>query len=361
MFAARSRRSTLPITVCVVNYNGARYLHASLRAAASQQQPPAEILLIDNDSDDGSAELARRHYPEVRVVRLTPNRGPAAARNAGLRAAAHDRILFQDNDVIPAPDCAERLYDALDTHPEAAIAMPRVLYAHDPNTIQYDGADSHFIGLESLRHADTPLSAVPCSTQAVGSLVSACFLLDRRNASREVGFDESFFIYLEDHDFGLRIRSLGLDILSVPSARCYHGEGTHGLSLRQSGAYSRTRVRCLIRNRWQLLLKNYQLTTLFHLAPVLLLFEIVQLLGVIKKGWVVPWVQAVWWIVTHPAEIARRRRLVQGARVLPDRKLLRGGPLPFTAALPRDRWERAGLRFLDRLVQPYWRMVERLL
>jgi hypothetical protein len=66
------------------------------------------------------------------------------------------------------------------------------------------------------------------------------------------------------------MRAMGAEILSVPKALCYHGDGTAGLSIRQVGSYSSMRVLCLIRNRWQLILKNYSLRALIVLSPLFL-------------------------------------------------------------------------------------------
>jgi glycosyltransferase involved in cell wall biosynthesis len=97
----------------MVNYNGAPYLEASLGSVFAQRAQFTEILLIDNASEDNRLEIVRRHFAGVRIVPLTCNRGPAAARNVGFQAATADRILFIDNDVSLAVRCADRLTRAL--------------------------------------------------------------------------------------------------------------------------------------------------------------------------------------------------------------------------------------------------------
>src|SRR5690606_5489055 len=125
--------------------------------------------------------------------------------------------------------CAAELSNALDANPGAVIAMPRVLYRHSPDVIQYDGAESHYLGMMSLRNADTPIDSAPREITHIDSLVSACFMVDRgrwkgnrREGNRSL-FDDSFFIYHEDHDLGLRTRLSGGEILAVPDAHCFHG------------------------------------------------------------------------------------------------------------------------------------------
>jgi GT2 family glycosyltransferase len=222
--------------------------------------------------------------------------------------------------------------------------------------VQFDGADCHFLGLQILRGQESPVAARPTESRPMGSLVTSCFLLDRSRVNGAT-FDESLFIQYEDHDFGVRLRALGGDLLSVPEALCYHGRGTVGLSIRQLGGYSRVRVLGLIRNRWALILKTWSVRTLFLLTPVLAAYELAQLVVVIKRGWLREWLRAVWWTLTHSRELLEKRRRVQCAKEVPDRQLLQDGPLPFRPEFASDRLERAGQRALNSLATAYWRLV----
>lgn len=358
-------------TLCVINHNGEAYLPASLGAAVALGDEFAEIILVDDASRDRSVELVRERFPGVRIVRLPANRGPAAARNVALREARTDRVVLVDNDVVLTPGCVSRLLDALDRDPEAAVAVPRVVYAGRPEIVQFSGADSHFIGLQIV-HGDMPIDvlepagSVPGSAQGppvrrIGSLISACFLLDRSRLRAPCDFDESFFIYLEDHDFGVRIRGQGRAIVAVPDAICRHGEGTEGLSIRQTGEYTAMRVFCLIRNRWQFILKNYSLRSMLLLAPVFALYEASQLVVVVRKGWFREWIRAAWWTATRSGSILRKRIAVRRTRRIPDRALFVGGPIPFRAELTTSRLEQAGKRALDAITLAYWRQVGRLI
>ena len=342
-------------SLCVVNYNGARHLPATLAAAREHAAELHEIVVFDNASTDGSAELAERDFPEVRVIRLGENRGPAPARNAALDQAGSDRVLIVDNDVRIVEGCARILSAALDASPAASIATPAVLYAHKPDTVQFDGADWHVLGQQILHHPDVPIADLPSRPRTIGSLITACFMVDRARLPSGMRFDESFFIYFEDHDFGVRARLLGSEILSVPEARCLHAEGTEGLSVRQLGKYSSMRVFCTVRNRWLFVLKNYSVATLLLLLPVAGVFELAQLALAMKKGWLAEWWQSLRWVVTHAGEIRRDRRIVQSGRVRSDPELMVGGPLPFRVELIEGRLEALGRRGLDALVDVYWR------
>ena len=348
---------TKGLTLCVVNYNGERYLDETLGAALAVTFKFEEIILIDNASDDGSLEIVSNRFPSVKTIQLESNGGPGAARNAGSKAATFSQILFVDNDVTLNPDCPDRLCHALDENRWAAIAMPRVLYAHDRDTIQCDGADGHFLGLMTLHNANLPNGEASDATREIGSVVTSCFLLDRDRWRGEDLFDEAFFFVYQDNFFGLRARSLGHRILSVPAAYCYNGGGTAGLS-GWPDQVSNRRIFLLIRNRWQIILKLYSARTLLLLLPMLAIYEMFQFSGALKKGWIREWSKAAFWIFSHPVAILRTRRVIQKTRTTPDRQILTGGPVPFTNRLATNSLERVAKMALDRITTAYWGLVK---
>ena len=347
-----------PISLCVINYNGERHLERSLRAVRQSALRLDEVLLVDNASTDASRDLVRHCYPEVRVLPLDRNDGPAAARNAGFGSAQHDLILFVDNDVAIAPSCAAELRDALASRKGVLVAMPRVLYGERRDTIQYEGADCHFMGHMAPRHCESPVIGAASALVEVNSLITACFLLDRAAWGTMPPFDTSFIFNYEDHDLGVRSRVLGHTLLAVPSALCLHGSGTPGLSLRLGGQQSPLRVYCLMRNRWRIILQCFAGRTLLLLAPLLALFEVFQLLGCIRKGWFRVWLSAAVWMVAHAGLTASGRREVQSARRTPDRAILQGGDIPFSRSLAQGWVQRAACGVLNRLSRAYWGLVE---
>jgi GT2 family glycosyltransferase len=348
-------------TLCVVNFNGRNALPPTLAAARELRDCFAAIVLLDNGSTDDSVAYVEGGFPEVQILKLGTNRGAGGARNEGLRQAPTDRILFADNDVALTRECVERLGAALDGHPRAALAAATIVYAHRRDTIQYDGAECHFLGIQRLLDEDQPRSAVPPAVRKVGSLSTCCFMADRSRIPAGEFFDESYFYIFEDHDYGVRLRLLGAEILSVTDAPCYHGMGTEGLSIRQLGSYSSKRIHYTIRNRWLMLLKNFQLHTLLVLTPMFIVYELAQLLLIVKKGWLKEWWQAARWIVANLPAIWRERRRIQRARRVPDRAVLIGGAAPFRAELTAGALERFARRSLDLMLGSYWKLASVLI
>jgi GT2 family glycosyltransferase len=348
-------------SVCVINHNGRHYLERSLPAIEPLRDSVHEVLLVDDASTDDSVSFLEHHFPWVRVVVIHENLGPSAARNVALDAAGSDLVLFVDNDVYLPRNCIVGLTEALRDHPRAAVAMARIVYASDPHVVQFDRPSAHFIGLQSLEPKDRPVREAPTEPGEVTSLVSACFLLDRKRLGPDVAFDDRFFIYLEDHDFGFRVRAVGHEIVAVPDVVCLHGEGTADLSIRATGSFTPRRVFCMIRNRWLFVSKNYRARTLVLLAPAFVLYEAAQLVIVLKKGWWSEWWAAATWMLRHARDVSRSRRRTLAQRVLPDRELLAGGRLPFRQELARGRLERVGQALLDRCTNGWWLLVRHLI
>lgn len=349
------------LSLCVINFNGRAILGQTLAAACALRHRFDDMLVVDNGSTDGSADGIERDFAPFRVARLGSNLGAGGARNVGLRDARNARILFIDNDVALTDRCITRLQEALDANPAASLAAATIVYAHKRDTIQYDGAECHFLGTQVLLDEDRPIEEVAPAVRAVGSLSTCAFLADRSRLPAGVEFDETYFYMFEDHDFGIRVRLQGSGVLSVTDAYCYHGAGTAGLSIRQLGTYSTRRVYYLIRNRWLVILKNFSIWTLLVLTPFYLVYELAQVAIVIRKRWHREWMQAFAWIVSHLPTLLRERRKVQATRRIRDRELLVGGRLPFRAELTSGRIERIGLALLDGVARAYWFVASRLI
>lgn len=348
--------TTRRVSVGIVNHNGESYLPLTLRAVARLGPAVDDVLLIDSGSTDGSGALVREQFPHVRVIELGANLGPGAARNRAIREAAHDRVLLIDNDVEPQPRSVETLGTALDGHSNAILAMAAVLYAQAPDTVQYVGAVPHFLGTQTLLHADTPVAQVKGGVRVVGTSITCCVMVDRARFGDRRWFDERLFFYLEDHEFGLRASLQGYDCIAVPEARCLHRAGTIGVSIRETGRFTAVRIRHTIRNRWLTVFMLYQGGTLLRFAPALATFEVLQLLGALRKGWIGHWLWAAGSTVRMLPHVLRVRQAMRQSRRRGDLEILSGGPFPFNPRWNHSALESAAQRTLDLVARLNWRV-----
>jgi GT2 family glycosyltransferase len=348
---------TTAVTLCIINYNGAEHLKSALSAVRAQAWKFADVLLVDNASEDDSLDVAKSLYPSIRIVRLPRNAGPAGARNAGFEAADNDLIIFQDNDIQLEPDTAARLVRRLQGSPGALLVAPRVVYADDPGTVQFDSADCHFLGLMATRNADRALGDLDQEPAETTSLVTACFLVDRSLWRGGAPFDESLEFNLEDHDFGVRACLAGHTLCIEPKARVRHGSGTPGLSYRPGRTPEARRMFYLTLNRWIVIRKCYSLKTFVLLSPALTIFELMQLAWLASQGHLCVWVKACKSYVERRTTLREARTLAQRTRRLRDIEILRDARLPL-ARHARDSF--AG-RYLvpvaDVFFRGYWRLI----
>lgn len=349
------------VSVVVVTHNGGERTLACLRALERQSVPLLEILVVDNASEDGTVERIRKTFPAVRVVPLPDNRGPGAARNLGFGLARGELVLWIDHDIYPAPDALERMLAAKERMP-AEVVLPRIRLEPEREIVQCDGGAPHVVGTLVLRNGFTPLASIPEREPVyVDAAPSGCMLVEKAAIEAAGGFDESFFFYLEDLEFSLRLRLSGLRILAVPAAEVFHDRGPGSpLAFRGSGSYPRERAYLLMRNRLRIVATHYAAGTILALAPTLLAYEAASLALSLLHGWGGAWLGAWRWLIDHRRQIASRRRWIQARRRLPDGAILKGGPLPIAPGLLQSALQRRLVEALALVVAGNWRLARRL-
>lgn len=211
-------QSIPPISVVIPCYNASTYIEATLRSVFAQQGGELEVLVVDDGSTDGSAELVARSFPQVRVLRQA-NQGAAAARNHGIEQARHDWIAFVDADDIWVPGKLQAQWALLQQRPDA-----RMCYSAWKVWPTDDVEPPPALIAQMLEQAASPAQfARPGPSGWIyPELLNDCVVwtstvLAQRRLLREVaGFDASLRVG-EDYDLWLRLSRI-TPILRVPSA-----------------------------------------------------------------------------------------------------------------------------------------------
>lgn len=350
-----------PVTVTVVNYNGAAFLGACLERLAALRGDVAEIIVVDNASTDGSRELAQAHAAAPRVVALPSNDGPCVARNRGLAEARTRWVLQVDSDVLVEPDLLERLLPEL-ADPEVVIVQPRAVLADDPQVVHYDGGRMHYVGVMCLDNLLQRVSAEPGTPEDVDAVISMALLLDRDTIRAVGAYDEAFFILFEDHDLSYRLRARGLRLRRVPAARVLHDTGTAGLSFRPgAAAYPDRRAFLHARNRAYLALKNYSWPALVLSWPGRCVYALVWLVFAASRGILGGYLRGRWDLLKHVPRALRLRKQLAGQRRIPDRRLLVADGLTFSPVIDRRGIEAGLERVLNAILRTWWRLAVLLL
>lgn len=255
------------ITVVIPNYQGVRYLEACLKSLYNGSLIP-EIIVIDNGSTDGSAQLAvklaAQKAPAFRLVRFSENKGFCAAVNAGIRLAKTEYVMLLNNDTEVDEDCVKNLYRAIVKRKRAFSISAKMLSMRQPEIID-DAGDLYC----SLGWAFAPGKGKPRRAyQKEARIFAACggAAVYRKSVFETIGyFDENHFAYLEDIDVGYRARLSGYENYYAPDALVYHaGSAVSG------SRYNEFKVRLTSRNSIYLIYKNMPfaqiLLNLPHLA-----------------------------------------------------------------------------------------------
>ncbi len=219
------------IAVVVPCRDGRRWLPGLLASVRAQSRPADVVLVVDDASSDGSADVARTEGAEV--LALAANVGFAAAANRGIAAVDADAVALVNTDVVLDADWLERTERRL-VGDVAAVATKMVSLA-DPAVLDDCGDVLRRDGVcEQRGHGrrDAGVLDVP------GEVFAACAgaALYRRDAVLAVGgFEESFVAYLEDVDLGLRLRTAGWRCAYEPAVARHAGQGSAGALRRPVG------------------------------------------------------------------------------------------------------------------------------
>ena len=237
-----------PLTVLVVTWQ-ARALLAETLESLARQTLRHRVLVVDNASTDGTAEMIDARFPAARVVRNRTNLGFAGGVQAGLAVVDTPLVALLNNDAVAEPDWLERLAAALDAHPEAAAVTSRLLLAGvEPPTLNNAGVLLLPDGYGADRGLRAPADAYGEPGEVFGFSGGAALL--RTDALRGVGgFPAPFFLYYEDTDASWRLRRAGWSIRYEPAAVVHHRHSATADQTSAMFAYWNERNRLLMHAR----------------------------------------------------------------------------------------------------------------
>jgi hypothetical protein len=302
-------------SVIIVNYNGGGKLERCLEAVLATVGPEAEVLMVDNASTDGSAEIAQARFPAVRLVCAGENLGFGGGNNLGAQQARGEYLIFLNPDTVALPGWAEALCAPLAADAQIGLVTSKIMLAGRPEIINTRGNDVHLTGLTLCRGMGQPDQGFD-RQETVGAVSGAAFAMRRAVFEALGGFDADFFLYMEDTDLSWRAQLAGWRCVFAPKSVVLHD-----YSLRVGPLKTFYQER----NRYCLLLKCLRWRTLLALLPALLLAEVVTW-GFVLLGDRANWrnkLRAYGWVIIHWHAIRRARRAVQARRTRGDLELLR--------------------------------------
>lgn len=220
------------IGLVVLNWNGMAVLErclASLERAADTSRHRVELLLVDNDSSDGSDRWAEAEHPRWELLRTGANLRYGGGMNAGLERCLErglDYVLLLNNDIQVGRGMIDPLVDDLEAATPRGAASPRIHYFDRPDRIWYAGGKVSSLARVTRhrgirRHATGRLMEAGATEYLTG-----CAIMGKAEFWRETGgFDPEFPFYAEDVDLSLRAREAGWTLRYVPASMILHRVG----------------------------------------------------------------------------------------------------------------------------------------
>jgi GT2 family glycosyltransferase len=214
------------LSYCVVNTNGRDWLTACLDAIERTHPPGVsyEVLVLDNASDDGSAQAVRDGYPAARLVALDRRTGKAENDSRLLRESRGDYCLLLNEDTELREGATRALLDAVHGDPGAAAAGAQLLTsAGEPTPCAWRLPNAGWALAGALfLHDSYAVQSRGDSVRRVGWVQSSAMMVRREAAEQIDWFDPAFFVYSDETDFCKRLCDAGWRILFVPQARAVH-------------------------------------------------------------------------------------------------------------------------------------------
>jgi len=299
--ASASGAAGASLAIVVPNWNGCHLLDDCL-------------ILVDNGSVDGSAELVRSGYPDVHLLELDRNHGFAGAVNLGITLAMRNGagfVALLNNDAWAREDWLEELLSVMRDHPEVGIATSKVL---QPDGRHFDSAGNLYSvwghpfprGRDEQDEGQYEERALVFGASGGASLYRAEMLTD-------IGlFDEDFFAYYEDDDLSFRAQLAGWKVMYEPRSLAHHRIAA------TSSKHPTLRRYHVTKNAFYLFHKNMPARLYARYLPRFAVGFLALLASVAKRRDFRALVPAVWRIAVTVGPLMAKRRAIQRAKVVSD-------------------------------------------
>ncbi len=234
------------VSAIVLCRNGVDLTLDCLASLYCQNYPLLEVTLVDNDSQDGTVEAVRSHFPRTQIISTHANLGYAGGNNLGIQNAlerGHDLCFLVNNDTRVFPGCVSALVNLFENNPAAGIAGPMVRTWDNAGKISSAGGSIDWRSASAANSgAGEPDHAQYAARQV--DFINGCGIMATREAIQKAGMlDPKFFMYWEEIDWCMRVKKAGFEIRFEPKARMQHK------ATLQDNEQSPTTIYYLTRNR----------------------------------------------------------------------------------------------------------------
>ncbi len=222
------------LSICIVSYNALEYLQKCLISIfASQEQITFEVIVVDNNSEEGNASFIEQNYPQVRLIKNLENTFFASASNQAMKIAQATLFLLLNPDTEIISGSLTKLVTYINEHEKVGVLGPKLL--NSDHSLQYSIGNylnlgnflneyTHFYKL-NFKLREKKYQEEHARIHPVESLLGACLLVRREVVEKIGSLDEYFHFYAEEVDFNFRANQAGYQVLYYPDVSVYHHSG----------------------------------------------------------------------------------------------------------------------------------------
>lgn len=294
------------ISVIIPTWNGEKILKDCLNSLLEQTYQSFEVIVVDNNSTDGTLDMMEKFYPQVKVVQLQKNYGFAKAINVGVRQSNSKYVAFLNNDTVVDKDWIKELLDCIKRHSDAASVGCKILNFYERDILDGVGIEISEVGHgRSLGWGKKDVGQYDREVYIFGATGGACLFV--RDIFVELGmFDEDFFMYYEEVDLAFRAQFKGWRSVLNPRAVVYHRHKHSSRKFSQKLEYWQ------FKNMTQMIVKNYSVGICkkkWRWAKIFLV-HLNTIFYQIKSGYIWPPLMVELWLITHIFSLLKKRALV---------------------------------------------------
>ncbi len=275
-----TEKQLFKLNIIIVSYNSLNYLRDCLDSINNYRPVKSfEITVVDNASSDGSAQVVREYYPQVKLIENDRNQGFAAANNMAIKCSDSEYILLINSDCRVYKNSIDRLLEFADANKDAGVTGPRIINSDGSVQFSCRKFPSFFdAGMHSILTNIVPdnpfsrrykLADINRDEISVVDWVSGSCMLIRRSSLNDSGLmDEKYFMYVEDTDLCYQMWKKGWKVYYFPESEILHhiGGSTKNNSLSGAVTSSIRMQKSVLYFFW----KNYRKTAKVLLLPLLL-------------------------------------------------------------------------------------------
>jgi GT2 family glycosyltransferase len=360
-----STRMLPKVGIIYLSYHSEPYFERAWKALQTLDYPreQLEIIIVDNPHPEfGSSEKFIREQTqnsEIPAIILPQekNIGFAGGNNVGIKLALErgcDYVYLHNQDGFVEPGTVRKLVEAMEQDKTIGAAQSLIVLFPETDLINTSGNAYHYLGFGYSSHLREKKSQVKLKpTEEIGYASGASLILRADLLKQHGALDEDLFLYHEDLEYSLRLKSLGYRTVTVSDSIFYH---------EYSFTHNKNKYYFLERNRYAVMLLYYRWPTLILLLPIAVIMEIGLCLFALKRGWINEKLRAyIYWLKGGNASLwLKKRQVRQNKRLISDRTMLKQAV--GTVIFDDSEIQSPLLKYLGNpLMSAYWFLVKKII